>query len=172
MVSLYTWRLVPPLRAYSHYLVLIMTAYDSADARTDGVKSPKPTAKGHDALLSLDRGLAMRVRGRTIYNANLMPSGVNTDSRSDSTRSGWLEGVGQISSLTALEQLEKIDAEETKRKELFTGCSACSGRYLTQEGVLFWNDDDPTTGSQVREGDDTAVREMFDMYIRVDECMG
>lgn len=123
-----------------------------------------------DAPLFLDKD-QLAMRGRTIYNANLAPPDAV-----DSTRGDWLEGVGQRSSLTAREQLQWIDAEETRRKELFAmmtmGCSACSGRHLTQEGVSLFNNDETTTGWHVREGDDRAVTEMFDMYIRVEECMG
>ncbi|KAI6162112.1 hypothetical protein EDD17DRAFT_1580004 [Pisolithus thermaeus] len=131
--------------------------------------SPNPVMRACDATLSLDRD-RLAMRGRTIYNAKLAPSDA------DSTRGDWLEGVGQQSSLTALEQLQRIDAEEMMRKELFAmmvmGCSACSGRYLTQEGVSLSDRDEATTVWQVREGDDRAVREMFDMYIRMEECMG
>lgn len=181
------------------HLFSTMLAYDSADARTalmasyfsryphpragtkpiasqsplqrrnlnipDG-SSPKPVMKACDAPVFLDKG-QLAMRGRTIYNANLAPSDAV-----DRTRGGWLEGVGQRSSLTAVEQLQWIEAEEMRRNETM-GCLACSGRiYLTQEGLSLFNNDEATTGWHVREGDDGVVTEMFDMYIRVEECMG
>lgn len=123
---------------------------------------PKSVIRAHDVPLSNSIGRdRLAMRGRTIYNANLAPSDA------DNARGDFSD---RIDRLTALEQLQRIDAEETKRKELMPmGCSACSGRYL---GVSFCNNDEPTTGSQVREGDDMAIREMFDLYIRVEECMG
>lgn len=182
-----------------HLSLLTMIAHDSADARTAlmasyfsryphpraGKKpiasrsplqrrnlniperlSPNPVVGACDATLSLD-GDRLAMRGRTIYNANLAPSDAG------STRGDGLEGASQQFSLTVLERLQRIDAEEMKRKELLAmGCSACSSRYPTQEGVSLSDHDEATTGWQVREGDDRAAREMFDMYIRVEECMG
>ncbi|KAG6332080.1 hypothetical protein ID866_7008 [Astraeus odoratus] len=125
-------------------------------------------------------------QGRTIYNASIAPAITPMCTKVDSDSKQ--EGVQKPRSMTALEELERIDAEERRREEQYVhltklanrglnATSKCSGLVSEHDWSSSVGDGASYSGSatgtglQTSDADDVMAQEMFERYIKVEECM-